>query len=243
MVLEYEARANHFQAAEESEEDEEVNERQYNPFANCGCEKIWVPVCADIPSDEEGSAMVHITIPNECEAQCQLIEKYVPGECADQPPSHIARNRCMWEECPQVTSQTYKPVCWFGEERLMRCHAECLAKHEYPDVVLRDEDIKEGPCPDPCESDPCFESGRECWATFGKCFEEPCQPYACISKECECDINEWAPVCSKGQTFTNLCFAMCEDMHHTAKPGECEVKDPFHPQAHPRDREGFHHEL
>jgi hypothetical protein len=167
----------------------------------------------------------------------------VPGQCPDQNPEHIARNRCMWETCPPVTTQTYKPVCWFGEERLMRCHAECLAKHEYPDVVVRPGDIKDGPCPDPCEADPCFESGRECWGTFGKCFEEPCNSWACIDKNCQCDVSEWAPVCSKGQTFTNLCFATCEDMHHGAVPGECVKKDPYHPHVHPVGRGEHHQEL
>jgi len=218
--------------------DMDASARQYNPFAYCGCEKIWDPVCASIPQNEEETEFLHVTIPNECEAQCQLIEHSKPGKCMDQEEGHIGRNRCLWERCPVVSAATYKPVCWLGEERLMRCHAECLAEFEYPDIVVEEGDIKDGPCPDPCESDPCFETGRECWATFGKCFEEPCKPFVCIDKNCPCDEDEWAPVCSKGQTFTNMCFATCEDMHQTAKPGECIKKDPYHPGIHPKGPPG-----
>lgn len=239
---------------EEVEDEEEVREgeseistprdpNRYNPYANCGCPKTWEPVCAKIPSNPEETDFVEITIPNECEAKCQKIESYTTGQqCSSQALSHIGRARCIWEKCPSLSADTIKPVCWVGEQKLMRCHAECSAEWEYPDIkdFDPDTDITLGECSNPCLDDPCAETGLECMAPFGKCqtANKPCPTYYCVTKEedCVCDEDDWSPVCSNnGQTFTNLCFAKCMALDVGATKGVCprDKRDPYFPYPYP----------
>lgn len=227
---------------EEEEQEERENPNKYNPYANCLCERKYQPVCGKIPTSKDGSSFMEVTIGNECEAKCQLIESFSPGECPNQAKSHIARARCQYENCPALTKETLKPVCWVGENKYMACFVECEVKHEYPDIKDFDaaKDIQEGECKNPCLDDPCADTmGLECLAPFGKCQPQfaPCPEHYCVTKDedCTCDENDWSPVCSKGQTFTNLCFAKCMALGEGAESGVCPKgkRDPYFPLPYP----------
>lgn len=215
-------------------DEEAVGQQQLQGGATrCTCEQKWEPICVQIPNqagpsfpgmkDATPPKYTYQTFPNVCEAKCAYLgdeyAKHSDGECVFPPP--LPENKCIYMKCKGKSD----PVCLNGKTFPSQCVLTCLSEGSEKALPWKIEEATKGACKNPCASNSCS-NDRKCVPDPGPCFEGPgkCSFYKCIDPKCNCNSQSPSPVCAKGRTFTNQCFAACEGATDTTM-GECAEPD------------------